>query len=937
MKKLVIKLLVIIAMFTCVFTVNAKTLNGLKIAVSLGSWDDGHGSFDFKINDTGEWISIPDSEKDQWNYGHATIEDQVINSIRVRIVPDSNSEYFYIYEIDEYGPLLNIGGQHIYLKQNQDAYDAILGEGYLIDFANYPTISDPATISLEGAAFRALTARETSVTTSISTDPDSLNPITYKNETIPSPFNFIIGGGQDFEFGADNLTWKDDTLPPNATGVSTTNSVGYTIVKNGNFIPFKFNFTDINTKIKSLIINGVEYKDETPQTDEEIVAKIADDRQSTKPTTFYIPYADTYNIQVVLTYVDTNHQGNLKWTYLPETSLEGDDKLDSINRGTLSYVSGKYEDTTYTTIDDWKAAGDLFDWKDGNKNYGEDTSASWGEASFAKGSELTINLLPDPGYQLTSLFDNKFELGTNIGDYTLSLPSGKTYHLEATFDQTDNEVKNNHTALASGSIGFDGELSSIIDNGTIRLNIKEVTNPSEAFETKATEEEVEIKEYLDLSLENIIHKAKATSDDAWVTTKDLSTLSDNANVSLVLNESLGNSVVVLHEKTDGSIEIIDSTYDEETKTVSFATKSFSTYALGTPIDQGKDIFVREYDCDGEVVKEGWIHINPGESYKNLPYEAIEDETTYMFGPTEEECYIPEKHDQDILNDDEKYGTEFYDYDANYVLEIVEVLDLTPEELEELDVTPEEYEQAVNTINELIKDEKDVLDVFISNLYDEDKRGTPVPGEDDEYYDGLMWPDEIKFKAKLVDGYDSYKLICLDEGLDGGEVEVYEGTIKDGYVYFDVDYANGLFALVGDYKYICAKGHNQTWTKDSTTGLDFTFKRSAKDEVTFDSFDYADIDGKKVDVNASKGSVIANVAADELNKLSVGNHVITAHFNDGKTASASFVINENKKDNEKKDEDKKDEDKKDDEKKSEDKKDDSNKKQNHRIVVNTSVK
>ena len=43
----------------------------------------------------------------------------------------------------------------------------------------------------------------------------------------------------------------------------------------------------------------------------------------------------------------------------------------------------------------------------------------------------------------------------------------------------------------------------------------------------------------------------------------------------------GNTVVIVHEKHDGTYEVIPTTYDEKTHTISFKTSSFSNYAIAS--------------------------------------------------------------------------------------------------------------------------------------------------------------------------------------------------------------------------------------------------------------------------------------------------------------------------------------------------------------------
>ena len=107
----------------------------------------------------------------------------------------------------------------------------------------------------------------------------------------------------------------------------------------------------------------------------------------------------------------------------------------------------------------------------------------------------------------------------------------------------------------------------------------------------------------------------------------------------------------------------------------------------------------------------------------------------------------------------------------------------------------------------------------------------------------------------------------------------------------------LEPVVDDINYANTAGDGNTWTKGSGEISTFTFKRSENDEETFDRFIGILVDGKEVsETNADgslnyekeTGSVNIKLQPDYLETLAVGNHTITAQFNDG-SASANFII------------------------------------------------
>ena len=93
-------------------------------------------------------------------------------------------------------------------------------------------------------------------------------------------------------------------------------------------------------------------------------------------------------------------------------------------------------------------------------------------------------------------------------------------------------------------------------------------------------------------------------------------------------------------------------------------------------------------------------------------------------------------------------------------------------------------------------------------------------------------------------------------------------------------------------YLAVSGDGQTWVKGSKATADFRFKRSEKDELTFENFSGVLVDGNAVPseyVDTEPGSVIIKLKPKYLETLSVGAHTLTAQFKDGKSATAAFKI------------------------------------------------
>lgn len=92
-------------------------------------------------------------------------------------------------------------------------------------------------------------------------------------------------------------------------------------------------------------------------------------------------------------------------------------------------------------------------------------------------------------------------------------------------------------------------------------------------------------------------------------------------------------------------------------------------------------------------------------------------------------------------------------------------------------------------------------------------------------------------------------------------------------------------------YTATAGDGSTWTKNSGKELSFTFNRTESPETTYKRFSGIKVDGKDVDYDnytATEGSVNIALKASYLETLSVGDHTLTAVFEDG-SADAKFTV------------------------------------------------
>ena len=93
-------------------------------------------------------------------------------------------------------------------------------------------------------------------------------------------------------------------------------------------------------------------------------------------------------------------------------------------------------------------------------------------------------------------------------------------------------------------------------------------------------------------------------------------------------------------------------------------------------------------------------------------------------------------------------------------------------------------------------------------------------------------------------------------------------------------------------YELAAGAGQTHVLEDGLDLAFTFKRNVRDEVAFDHFTGVRVDGRLLSdkaYTAEAGSVVATLKASYLDTLGVGEHTLTAQFDDADDVDVTFTV------------------------------------------------
>lgn len=330
------------------------------------------------------------------------------------------------------------------------------------------------------------------------------------------------------------------------------------------------------SRLQSLTINGQSCYTDNNVTKDELLNRFFGQRFNYQCE---VNKANTYNVEAHTTRTEPELMpiGNFLWTYDPAEI--GTD--DSVYGGKLEFVSLKYNNKTYNSLAELRAENkEYLDWNESIVT-DSDPLGLTGGAVLPAGAELTVKLIPNAGYQLVSFGVNggTFDAGEEIGVYTFKVGKGN-FHLAAHFRQVDDAVESSTKKIVSGSITLGDESS--MANGTAKLTIGDVNNLTDEQKSKFEKEagSYKISNYLNISLYNTVYKG--SPDDAWDT--KVTDLDGEATITLKLDEGVdGNSVVLVHEH-NGEYEVIPTTYDPETHTITFKTKGFSNYAIAVKND-----------------------------------------------------------------------------------------------------------------------------------------------------------------------------------------------------------------------------------------------------------------------------------------------------------------------------------------------------------------
>lgn len=200
-----------------------------------------------------------------------------------------------------------------------------------------------------------------------------------------------------------------------------------------------------------------------------------------------------------------------------------------------------------------------------------------GWANIVPGSKVILKLEPEYGYQLTSIVINGETLAARGDQSTFEYTMPDTnVHVTGIFERVEDAVHTDSSKVKNGTITLG---SSEIHSGSVILSVKDAEpNAVERSNFEKQAEGYTISTYLDIKLNQILYKG--SSADVW--SRKLETLNQPATITLQLEQGInGEEIVIIHEKQDGTYEILPAKYDAKTQSVTFETTGFSKYAIAS--------------------------------------------------------------------------------------------------------------------------------------------------------------------------------------------------------------------------------------------------------------------------------------------------------------------------------------------------------------------
>lgn len=209
-----------------------------------------------------------------------------------------------------------------------------------------------------------------------------------------------------------------------------------------------------------------------------------------------------------------------------------------------------------------------------------------GHVGIQRGATVTVQIIPDYGYQLTTASLNGCTLTPNTGTtYQYTFTINNPLQLSATMTPMSDEISSSATGVTGGSIGGGAGAMTGGTKGNLRLGVSNATMTEEQKQAVADATTAEISQYLEVNLKQFVKQGSSSQE--W--TNELEELASPITVTLNVGIGLDTSkAYVVVREHEGVYTEIPATYNPTAGTLSFQSDKFSNYALGAKEKSASD-------------------------------------------------------------------------------------------------------------------------------------------------------------------------------------------------------------------------------------------------------------------------------------------------------------------------------------------------------------
>ena len=283
-------------------------------------------------------------------------------------------------------------------------------------------------------------------------------------------------------------------------------------------------------------------------------------------------------------------------SYMLQTSVQiGKNNAVGINAGqtfiqidkvrytvTWAYDAKRYGEDAYLEHGTAKIikVGDKTDFTDWDMYGSNPGNKDGGNLVVEPGQQVTVELVPDYGYQLAgvSLNGNTLAPQEKKSTFTFTMPQTNV-HFKGAFVKADDVTDVSSAAVGKIEIS-DG------DNAAASGNLKIDVSDSASDTTKANEQiaatdgvKKEVVANLDISLQNIVSKGtnmqEISADNYWV--NDITEFEKPIRLDVAIKDFDKDSEYSVVREHNGSYDVLDATVSDGK--ISFETNKFSTYVI----------------------------------------------------------------------------------------------------------------------------------------------------------------------------------------------------------------------------------------------------------------------------------------------------------------------------------------------------------------------